>query len=77
LRLVEQDPSAEQVTVLEQIPGHPATAAEVWLWSGSAPGLPEATGPRVVLRADDWPMSPDAARRLAAALLEAAERAER
>ena len=64
------------VAAFELMPGHPTTAAEVVLWWGEVHGMPESRGPWVVLRGDDWPMSTDVARRLAAALLEAAERAE-
>jgi hypothetical protein len=77
LRIAEQGPSAQRVAVLEQIPGHPATAAEVWVRAGAVPGVGGGEGPWVVLRADDWPMSPSAARRLAAALVDAAARADR
>lgn len=76
----------EVVAALELIPGHAATAAEVWLWHGPTPGIDEqptagdqpgdAGRPRIVLRADDWPMHADSARQLAAALLSAAERAD-
>jgi hypothetical protein len=61
---------------MELVPGHSATAAEVWLWRGEVPDDGDNSTPRVVLRADDWPMSSAAARKLAAALLIAAERAE-
>jgi hypothetical protein len=70
------DPAAEPVAAVELIPGHATTAAEVWLWSGSVPEVSDAPDRWVVLRADDWPMSAAAARRLAAALIQAAERAE-
>jgi hypothetical protein len=70
----------EEVATMELIPGHAGTAAEVWVWRGSVPGVSDVPADdgqfHVVLRADDWPMSSAAARRLATALLEAAERAE-
>jgi hypothetical protein len=64
------------VAAFELIPGHPATGAEVLLWCGAVPGVSEDRGPWVVLRGDDWPMSADVARRLAAALVEAADRVD-
>lgn len=83
-----QKQALEVVAALELIPGHPATAAEVWLWHGPAAGprgdedaeddhrIGAGGSPRVVLRADDWPMHAESARQLALALLGAAERAE-
>ena len=65
-----------RVDTVELIPGQGETAAEVWLWHGQ---VPEATDDRrlwVSLKADDWPMCPAVARRLAAALLTAAAMAE-
>ena len=64
------------IAALEQIPGHAATAAEVWVWQGAVPEASDHPGPWVVLRADDWPMSSGTARELAAALLAAADRVE-
>lgn len=64
------------VATFELMPGHPTTAAEVALWWGEVHGVPEHRGPWVVLHGDDWPMSTAVARRLAAALTEAADRAE-
>jgi hypothetical protein len=70
-------PSVSQhVAALELIPGHAATEAEVLLYSGAVPGVTDSHGPWVVLRGDDWPMSAASARRLAAAILHAADRAE-
>jgi hypothetical protein len=66
----------ERIAALELIPGHATTAAEVWLWQGRVQEVSDNPGPWVVLRADDWPMSSDAARELAAALVLAADRAE-
>ena len=66
----------ERIAALELIPGHATTAAEVWLWQGRVPEVSDHPGSWVVLRADDWPMSSDAARELAAALVLAADRAD-
>jgi hypothetical protein len=73
---MDRPPVPSQVSALELIPGHAATEAEVVLWSGAVPGVTEHRGPWVVVRVDDWPMGADAARRLAAALVEAADRVE-
>ena len=72
----DPEPAPEQIAALELIPGHPATAAEVWLWPGRVPEVSDHPRPWVLLRADDWPMSPDAARTLATAIVLAADRAE-
>jgi hypothetical protein len=61
---------------MELISGQAATAAEVWLWHDPVPPAQNHATPRVVLRADDWPMSADAARQLAALLIDAARRAD-
>ena len=74
---VELAASAEKVAGLELIPGHATTTAEVWVWRGPLPDVHDGSRSCVVLRADDWPMSADRARELAAALLEAADRATR
>lgn len=74
--MTDRDAGSRAVAAFELVPGHPATEAEVSLWSGALPGAAGACGTWVVLRGDDWPMSADVARRLAAALLEAADRAE-
>jgi len=73
---VEPDPAPDVIAALEQVPGHATTWAEVWVWQGCVPDVSEQSGPWVVLRADDWPMHPRTARELAAALVEAADRAE-
>jgi hypothetical protein len=70
------EPAPERIADLELIPGQAATAAEVWLWTGTVPEVGDDPRPWVVLRTDDWPMSADRARRLAAALVRAADRAE-
>ena len=72
----DRSSALSRVAAVELIPGHPPTEAEVWLWCGAVPGVTEHHGPWVVLRGDDWPMGADAARRLAAALLEAADRVD-
>jgi hypothetical protein len=70
-------PSAsDKITAFELIPGHAVTEAEVSLYSGAVPGVTDHPGPWVVLRGDDWPMSATAARRLASALLHAADRVD-
>lgn len=71
---LDQDCAPEQIAALELIPGHPTTAAEVRVWRGRVPGIDGDAGPWVVMSADDWPMAPDAARALAAALVRAADR---
>jgi hypothetical protein len=71
----ESHPSG-RVAALELIPGHATTEAEVVIWSGPVPGVTGQHGPWVVLRGDDWPMTPTVARSLAAALLQAADRVE-
>jgi hypothetical protein len=77
LMAFRSDESAhEPVATMEQIPGHAATVAEVWLWRDPAPTAQNHATPRVVLQADDWPMSAEAARQLAALLIVAAQRAE-
>ncbi len=48
----------------------------MWIWCGRVPEVCEQTRPWVVLRTDDWPMSAESARALAAALSRAADRAE-
>ena len=68
--------STERVAALELIPGHASTTAEVWIWQGHVPELDGEPRPWVMLRSDDWPMSSEAARELAAALIRAAERVE-
>lgn len=75
-RRPSQDPGTRKVAVLPLIPGHVATEAEVWLWTGTVPQAGDQPGPWVVLRTDDWPMSPAIARELAGALLSAADRAD-
>jgi hypothetical protein len=65
-----------RIAALELMPGHPATEAEVWVWEGRRPEPGDDFGAWVVLRGDDWPMSPEVARELAAALLRAADHAE-
>lgn len=72
----DRSSASRRVAAVELIPGHPATEAEVWLWCGAVPGVTEHHGPWVVLRGDDWPMDADAARRLAAALVQAADRVD-
>jgi hypothetical protein len=72
----EPEPGSEKIVGLQQIPGHATTTAEVWLWRGRVPEVCDEPRPWVVLRADDWPMSSHAARRLAEALLQAADRAD-
>lgn len=62
--------------MLELIPGRPTTRAEVWVWHGHVPDACDEDKPWVVLKADDWPMSPSTARQLASALIDAAARAE-
>ena len=76
--MLHPDPScpSSRVAALELIPGHAGTVAEVLLWHGAVPGVSGRRGPWVVLRGDDWPMSADAARQLAAALMHAADCAE-
>jgi len=79
LRIVPHpdDPYAStRFAAFELIPGHAATEAEVLVLSGAVPGVTEQPGPWVVLRGDDWPMSAGTARRLAAALMHAADRLE-
>jgi hypothetical protein len=66
----------QRVNTVELIPGHPETRAEVWLWYGGIPEVSDDPRLWVSLQSDDWPMSPGTARRLAAALLTAAARAE-
>jgi hypothetical protein len=68
--------SARRIEALELIPGHPNTAAEVWLWHGRVPELAEEPRCWISLRTDDWPMCPATARGLASALLAAAAIAE-
>jgi hypothetical protein len=68
-------PAAASVATLQLVPGHPTTAAEVFLWHGAVLGIDDPPQMRVVLRADDWPMTPERARQLAALLLRAADRA--
>ena len=66
----------ERVDTVELIPGHTEALAEVWLWHGRVPEVSDAPRVWVSLQADDWPMCPEVARRLAAALLTAAAMAE-
>ena len=66
----------QRVDSVELIRGHAETLAEVWLWCGRVPEASDDTRLWVFLRADDWPMCPAAARRLAAALLRAAAMAD-
>jgi hypothetical protein len=61
---------------VELIPGHAETVAHVWLWHGRVSEVGDDSRLWVSLEADDWPMAPSVARRLAAALLEAAAVAE-
>ena len=72
----EQQPAVELVAAFDLIPGHATTVAEVCLWTGRVPEVSDAPRRWVVVRTDDWPMSSDMARQLAAALLRAADRAE-
>lgn len=72
----EPERTPDVIAALEQIPGHAATAAEVWVWEGPVPEVSDHPASWVVLRADDWPMSSVTARALAAALLQAADRVE-
>jgi len=71
-----QDAALEIVEELELIPGQPTTVAQVWMWRGPVPHVSELPLPWVVLHGDDWPMSPHVARKLAAALVRGADRAE-
>jgi hypothetical protein len=64
-------PAQEKIAGLQLVPGHNTTAAEVWLWQGRFPEAHDRPRPWVVLRTDDWPMSAESARALAAALLRA------
>lgn len=70
------DGNARRIETLELIPGHPNTAAEVWLWDGRVPELADEPRRWISLRTDDWPMCPATARGLASALLAAAAIAE-
>ncbi len=69
----DAEPQPERITRVEQIPGQASTSAEVWLWRGCVPEVGDDLRPWVVLQADDWPMSADTARELAATLLRAAD----
>lgn len=69
-------PPPERIGTLPLIPGHASTAAEVWVWQGRVPEVSHHARSWVVLRTDDWPMSAESARELAAALLRAADRVE-
>lgn len=73
---VESRRGRGKVAALELVPGHATTEAEIFLWTGRVPEAGDHAGPWVVLRTDDWPMSPATARELAGALLSAAERAD-
>jgi len=72
----QDDVPARRIETLELIPGHPDTAAEVWLWHGRVPELADEPHRWISLRTDDWPMCPATARGLASALLAAAAIAE-